>query len=151
MFSQACVKNCVHGGGGVSQYALGIHPRPDTPPRRPLQRTVRILLECILVFFMVFYTYIKVCYFKSKLSKLFVFSAISTFNDLTSVLILDPQLPQPLVEFYVQFLVTIPWAGPLSLIEFHLIDRQSVSLTLQLSQTCTSAHMKSVCNLQVSL
>ena len=30
----------------------GIHPPGQTPhPRRPLQRTVRILLECVLVFF----------------------------------------------------------------------------------------------------
>ena len=47
-------------GGGVSQHALGQTPLPWTdisqyalgqtsPPRRPLQRTVRILLECILV------------------------------------------------------------------------------------------------------
>ena len=73
MFSQACVKNSVHGGGCVSQHALGqtpptqcmlgytppgqTTPRADTPPpfrhiphRRPLQRTVRILLECILVY-----------------------------------------------------------------------------------------------------
>ena len=28
----------------------GRHPRVDTPRRRPLQRTIRILLECILVF-----------------------------------------------------------------------------------------------------
>ena len=41
MFSQACVKNFVQ--GGVSQHTLG-----QTPPR-PLQRTVRILLECFLV------------------------------------------------------------------------------------------------------
>ena len=27
----------------------GRHPLADTPPRRPLQRTVRILVECILV------------------------------------------------------------------------------------------------------
>ena len=33
--------------GGVSQHALGQTP---APPRRPLQRTVRILLESILVF-----------------------------------------------------------------------------------------------------
>ena len=66
MFSQACVKNSVH--TGVVYTPLGRHPtwadtpRPDTPqgrhpqadtpappPRRRLQRTVRILLECILV------------------------------------------------------------------------------------------------------
>ena len=61
MFSQARVKNSVYGGGGVYP---SMHwgmcqtpPRADTPPprhtpipRRPLQRTLRILLECILVF-----------------------------------------------------------------------------------------------------
>ena len=43
MFSQACVKNSV--------YRWDVHPSwTDTPPpRRLLQRTVRILLECILV------------------------------------------------------------------------------------------------------
>ena len=60
MFSQASV---ILFTGGVSQHALGqtpplgIYPLPDrhppgrhTPsPRRPLQRTVRILLKCILV------------------------------------------------------------------------------------------------------
>ena len=48
MFSQACVKNSVHGGGG------GFCPTAcwDTPPPRkwPLQRTLHILLECILVY-----------------------------------------------------------------------------------------------------
>ena len=42
MFSQACVKHSVHmgwGGGGGREWQ----------DRRPLQRTVRILLECILV------------------------------------------------------------------------------------------------------
>ena len=70
MFSQACVRNSVH-WGGVSAYAdtpllgrhsppgqhpqenipLGRHPLGQTllPPIRPLQRTVRILLGCILV------------------------------------------------------------------------------------------------------
>ena len=45
MFSQACVKDSAHrGGGGV--HAHGRHPpRADTSPLR----TVRILLECILV------------------------------------------------------------------------------------------------------
>ena len=62
MFSQVCVKNSVQ--GGVSHHALGQTPSwADTPPgrhppgrlpqadtpRRPLQRTVHILLECILV------------------------------------------------------------------------------------------------------
>ena len=43
MYSQACVKNSVHRG---EVYTPG---RPPPPPRRPLQRTVRILLECVLV------------------------------------------------------------------------------------------------------
>ena len=54
MFSQACVKNSVHSGGGGEVYPSmhwGRHPWADTP-RRPLQRTVRILLECFLVHFM---------------------------------------------------------------------------------------------------
>ena len=42
MFLQNCVKNSAHRGRGVYT------PR-QTPPRRPLQWTVRILLECILV------------------------------------------------------------------------------------------------------
>ena len=42
MFSQEFVKNSVHGGGG---HGGGCEWRE----RRPLQRTVRILLECILV------------------------------------------------------------------------------------------------------
>ena len=75
MFSQTCVKNSVHGGGGVLACGSGgclpvglegvclgggwgcthpgRHPPRQTPPpvpRWPLQRTVRILLECILVF-----------------------------------------------------------------------------------------------------
>ena len=60
MFSQACVKNSVHGGRGVSQHELGRQTPPPAgipaciwadlpPPRRPLQQTVRILLECFLV------------------------------------------------------------------------------------------------------
>ena len=44
MFSQACVKNSVPKGGAVHT-PLGRHP----PPIRPLQLTVRIPLECILV------------------------------------------------------------------------------------------------------
>ena len=69
-------------GGGVSQHALGRHPPGPTPspvqcmlrythppaqcmlgytpPRRPLQRTVRILLECILVVYSVHFTAPKV-------------------------------------------------------------------------------------------
>ena len=48
------------GSGGVSACGSGgclsrgrdggVHTQADTPPRWPLQRTVRILLECILVF-----------------------------------------------------------------------------------------------------
>ena len=65
MFSQACVKNSVHMVAGWcvcvclpdtpsrqtppgQTPALGRHS--PTPGRRPLQRTVRILLECILFF-----------------------------------------------------------------------------------------------------
>ena len=60
MFSQACVKNSVHGGQAYTPL-LGRHPPgqifshtspcTDTlpPPRRPFQRMVRILLECILI------------------------------------------------------------------------------------------------------
>ena len=82
MFSQACVKNSVLGGGGFARHPYPgrqTHPRAthlsgqtplppgqtspqadlpgrhppwvDPPPiRRLLQRTVRILLECILVY-----------------------------------------------------------------------------------------------------
>ena len=69
IFSQACVKSSVHrGGGGPTSVHAGIHtpldrspmgrhphgqthtPARHTPSRRLLQRTVRILLECILVF-----------------------------------------------------------------------------------------------------
>ena len=68
MFSQACVRNSVHGGGRctlIGQTHLlwthtpsladtpFTHTHPNTPPDRrprwPLQRMVRILLECILV------------------------------------------------------------------------------------------------------
>ena len=43
MFSQACVKNSVQGE------VYSPTPPPPPPPRRPLQWTVCILLECILV------------------------------------------------------------------------------------------------------
>ena len=66
MISQASVKNSVQGGfclwvwGCVSaslsrgctpprQTPPGRHPAGRLPPRQPLQRKVRILLECILV------------------------------------------------------------------------------------------------------
>ena len=58
IFSQACVKNSVHGGRGVCLSACWDTPpwtdpphgqTPPPPSRRLLQRTVRILLECILV------------------------------------------------------------------------------------------------------
>ena len=63
MFSQACVKNCVHWGRHMVYTPLQQTPHPgqtpppeqtppwvDPPPSRQLlQRTVRILLECILV------------------------------------------------------------------------------------------------------
>ena len=56
MFSQACVKNSAHGGlytpaPGQTPPGQTAPPRADTPPpqgRRLLQRTVRILLKCIL-------------------------------------------------------------------------------------------------------
>ena len=41
---------CSQGGGRLSQHALERHLPGQTPPRRPLQRTVRILLQCVLVF-----------------------------------------------------------------------------------------------------
>ena len=44
MFSQACVKNSVHSGGVCRQTTHG----QTSPPRRPLQQTVHILLEWIL-------------------------------------------------------------------------------------------------------
>ena len=53
MLSQTCVKNSIHSGGGVyththlARHTPGRHPPPLS--RRPPQRTVRILLECILV------------------------------------------------------------------------------------------------------
>ena len=73
MFSQAFVKNSVHGGCTPPQADTPLHrhpllgrhppkaatppgqthrphPRPHPHPRRPLQWTVRILLECILIF-----------------------------------------------------------------------------------------------------
>ena len=52
IFSEACVKNSVHGGGGcLPQCMLGYTDPPSRhpPSRRPLPRTARILLECILV------------------------------------------------------------------------------------------------------
>ena len=46
MFSLACVKNSVHGGGDVQS------PKQTAPcPKRPLQWVVCILLECIIVLF----------------------------------------------------------------------------------------------------
>ena len=70
MFSQPCVKNFVYRVGVLfprqtppGRHPLGRHPPGQTPPprvdtplgrhtplRRPLQWTVRILLECILVY-----------------------------------------------------------------------------------------------------
>ena len=61
MFSRACVKNSVHREGGCLPHSMlsprenppGRHPLPSEQtiptPRWPLQRTVRILLERILV------------------------------------------------------------------------------------------------------
>ena len=54
MFSQACVKNFVHRGRGEVYTPQGDTPSPwpgrhPPPGRRLLQRTIRILLDCILV------------------------------------------------------------------------------------------------------
>ena len=54
MFSQACVKNSVHRGGGMHTRGRAwqgacVAGGRVSQERRPLQRTVRILLECILV------------------------------------------------------------------------------------------------------
>ena len=63
MLSQVCVKNSVHGGvhgeGGHTWQKVGVCGKggvhgtgvcvAKAGMRRPLQRTVRILLECILV------------------------------------------------------------------------------------------------------
>ena len=61
MFSQACIFPSVHGGGGRGAWqgtciAGGVHGGGGGrvwQERRPLQRTVCILLECILVFFFI--------------------------------------------------------------------------------------------------
>ena len=45
-----------------------------------------------------------------------------------------------LVEFCVQLMVTIPWAGPPSLIEFHIINNESVAQCLpNLKSMCKEA------------
>ena len=58
MFSQVCVKNSVHRGGNWGRHphlpnaCWDTHTPGQTPPSpfpMPLKRTVRILLECILV------------------------------------------------------------------------------------------------------
>ena len=51
--------------------------------------------KVFLLFFMVFYKYIKVYYFTNELSQFLVLSAISIFNDLTLVLISETH-PHPL-------------------------------------------------------
>ena len=54
IFSEACVKNSVHGGGGSASVHAGI-PHPPPPPEQSMlgdtvnERAVRILLECNLV------------------------------------------------------------------------------------------------------
>ena len=58
VFTSVCQEFCLRGKGGAPP------PWADTPPhiRRPLQWTVRILLECILVIFQNFghiYKFIK--------------------------------------------------------------------------------------------
>ena len=72
MFSQASVVLFTGGGGGTP---LGRNPQADTPlgrhpppPRRLLQRTVRILLECIHVWkaFNFVYKYLNILHFDSS-------------------------------------------------------------------------------------
>ena len=63
MFSQACVKNSVHARGG------GVHPLGRHPPgRRLLQRTVRILVECILVEYF-FEIYVNVTTYNNRVGR----------------------------------------------------------------------------------
>ena len=50
MFSEACVSHSVHGRGGLPSGGLVDTPSGTDIQWRPLQRSVRILLECILVF-----------------------------------------------------------------------------------------------------
>ena len=49
MFLHLSVGHSVHRGGVYPSMHWADTRRVDTPPRPPLQRTVRILLECILV------------------------------------------------------------------------------------------------------
>ena len=48
LFTSVCQEFCPQGEGEV-YIPSGRHPPADPPQGRPLQRTVRILLECILV------------------------------------------------------------------------------------------------------
>ena len=90
MFSQACVTNSVHRGRGRCTPPEADTPREtpqvDTPSppsgqtplpiRRPLQQTVRILLECILVYLflaLIFCFFIAVVGFFKFFSHLFSF------------------------------------------------------------------------------
>ena len=56
IFTSVC--HSVHRGRGVCPSACW-DPPGQTPPRRPLQRTVRILLECFLVYHTYVVLYIK--------------------------------------------------------------------------------------------
>ena len=49
---EVCIPACM--GQGELCIPLGRYPPADTPPRQPLQWTVRILLECVLVLFLIF-------------------------------------------------------------------------------------------------
>ena len=51
MFLHLSVSHSVHRGGGAVIHPPGRHNPPRPPSRRPLQRTVRILLECFLVYY----------------------------------------------------------------------------------------------------
>ena len=82
MFSQACVKNSVHREEVYTPPCADTPPRTDPPTqvdtllgrhphpiRRPLQRTVRILLECILVFLLHLWPHTIILYIYCPLTK----------------------------------------------------------------------------------
>ena len=64
--------------------------------------------------------------FSSKLSQVLVLSAISIFNGLTSVLILDPDpIPPTAGRVLCTVLIIIPWEASPSLIEFHSVANKT--------------------------
>ena len=70
---------------------------------------------------MAFYNILRYIVFNSKLWQHLVNSAQTSFFKFTFNNEIRPPTPypnHPLAEFCVRFLVTIPWAGSLSLIEF---------------------------------